>query len=293
MDTPDLLHSLKELMRKMALPRTHDLTALKRVARYTIKYPRMTCKYRWSELDNNIEVFGDANFAGCNSTRKSTVGGVAMWNGQFVKAWSKTVESEMAAVVRAPTEGMGLQSILNDILAVVHIAATAATGQHSSSLGSVGCGGAGKHSRHWQNCPESSPSALCSVRQQRQSLGALHGRRFARTLGEGYCGSTGGQGRRRWPNQLGVAEIQLDFHKLRHSKRTGDHLANVPQEQQVILVDAVAGDPRREWSAQVEAVGLEHSRLRLDHLGTTSSRGREQSHSTENIVAMHRPFAAL
>ena len=115
MDKPDLLYSVKELMRKMASPRTQDLTALKRDARNTIKYPRMTCRYPWTQLDNNIEVFGDVNFAGCHSTRKSTVGGVAMWRGQFVKAWSKTMgvlalssgESELAALVR----GMGLQSI--------------------------------------------------------------------------------------------------------------------------------------------------------------------------------------
>ena len=45
MDRPDLLYSVKELMRKMAPPRAGDLTALKRVARYTIKYARMTCRY--------------------------------------------------------------------------------------------------------------------------------------------------------------------------------------------------------------------------------------------------------
>ena len=65
------------VMRRMASPRTQDLTALKRVARYTMKYPRMTCRNPWTELDSNIEVFGDANTAGCNSTGKSTVGGVA------------------------------------------------------------------------------------------------------------------------------------------------------------------------------------------------------------------------
>ena len=70
-DRPDLLHSVKELVRKMASPRTPDLTALKRVARYTIKYPRVTCRCPWTRLDNNIEVFGDANFA-CVSARKST-----------------------------------------------------------------------------------------------------------------------------------------------------------------------------------------------------------------------------
>ena len=147
MDRPDLLYSVKELMRKMASPRTQDLTALKRVDRYTIKYPRMTCRYAWTELDSNREVFGDANFAGRNSTRKSTVGGVAMWSGQCVKAWSKTMgvlamssgelalssgESELSAVVRAATEGMGLQSVLNDFCL------TAAIGMvHRLGLGTV------------------------------------------------------------------------------------------------------------------------------------------------------------
>ena len=68
-DRPDPLYSVKELMRKMDSPRTQDLTALKRVARYTMKNPRMTCRYPWTHLDNNIEVFGDANFAGCHSTK--------------------------------------------------------------------------------------------------------------------------------------------------------------------------------------------------------------------------------
>ena len=73
-------------------------------------------------MDSNIEVFGDANFAGCTSTRKPTVGAVALWSGQFVKARAKTMgilalsrgESELAAVVRAATEGMRLQPILSD-----------------------------------------------------------------------------------------------------------------------------------------------------------------------------------
>ena len=43
-----LLYSVKELMRKMASPRAQDLIALKRVARYTIKYPRMACRYPWT-----------------------------------------------------------------------------------------------------------------------------------------------------------------------------------------------------------------------------------------------------
>ena len=130
MDRPDTLYSVKVLMRKTASLRTQDLHACKRVARYTIKYPRKTGRHPCTQLNNNTEVFGDANFAGCHSTRKSTVGGVAMWSGQFVKAWSKTVgvlalsigESELAAVVRAATEGMGLQQMLNAFCLCVQVA---------------------------------------------------------------------------------------------------------------------------------------------------------------------------
>ena len=95
-------------------------------------------------------MFGDANFAGCISTRKSTVGGVAMWSGQFVRAWSKTMgvlalssgDSELAAFVRAATNRLGLQSILSDFDLCGHVAiksdATAAIGRvHPLGLGKV------------------------------------------------------------------------------------------------------------------------------------------------------------
>ena len=62
---PDLFYSVKELMRQVASPRIGDLIALRRVARYTIKYPRMACKYLWTSLDSNIEVFGDAKDSRC------------------------------------------------------------------------------------------------------------------------------------------------------------------------------------------------------------------------------------
>ena len=53
----------------------------------------------------------------------------SMWSGQFVKAWSKTVgvlvpssgESELAALVRAATEDVGLQSIMFDFCLCGHV----------------------------------------------------------------------------------------------------------------------------------------------------------------------------
>ena len=38
---------------------------------------------------SHFEVFGHANLAGCIPTRESTIGGVVLWSGQFVKTWSK------------------------------------------------------------------------------------------------------------------------------------------------------------------------------------------------------------
>ena len=124
----------------MGSPRAEDLIALRRVGRYTIKYPRMACRYLWTPSDSTVEVFGDANFAGCINMRKSTVGGVVLWSSQYVRAWSKTMgvlavssgESELEAVVSTATEGLGLQSILSDFDLCGHVAiksdATAAIG---------------------------------------------------------------------------------------------------------------------------------------------------------------------
>ena len=57
-------------MRKVASTRAGDLATLRRVARYKIKHPRMACKFLLSKLDSTIDVFGDANLAGCISMKK-------------------------------------------------------------------------------------------------------------------------------------------------------------------------------------------------------------------------------
>ena len=141
MDRPDLLHSVEELMRQMVSPRAGDLIALKIAARF---FNQVSTYGLQIPMDST---FGDANFAGCISSGKSTVGGVALWSGRFVKAWSKTVvilplsggESELVAVVRAATEGTGLQSILSDFGSVLVMwGATAAIGMvHRLELGKV------------------------------------------------------------------------------------------------------------------------------------------------------------
>lgn len=103
LDRPDVGHSVKELMRKMSSPTSSDMCALKRVVRYLLSMPRVANLYGWSPLTSDVVVFGDANWAGCIRTRKSTLGGFATWGGLPIKTWSRTMSilALSSAVLRA------------------------------------------------------------------------------------------------------------------------------------------------------------------------------------------------
>ena len=99
-------------MQNMASPRARHLIVLEREARYTIKYPRMACRYPWAELDSNIERLATQTLLDVTPRENHS------WRSraEFVKACSKTMgvlalsggESDLAAVVKAATEGMRL-----------------------------------------------------------------------------------------------------------------------------------------------------------------------------------------
>ena len=124
----------------MSSPTERDMQSLKRVVRYLRSVPRLAYLYHWAPLSNELVVFGDANWAACLRTRKSSCGGATTWGGRVLKTWSKTLptlclsscESELAAIVRACGEGLGAQSILNDfgfiVKLIVRSDATAAIG---------------------------------------------------------------------------------------------------------------------------------------------------------------------
>ena len=140
LDRPDIAFAVKELMRRMAGPTLEDETALKRVGRYLLKFPRLVNRFAWQPLSRELTVFVDADHAGCHRTRKSTTGGAILLGPHFLKSWSRTIpiiclssgESELAAVVRGAQEGLGLQACLADFGWQVNIAlksdATAAIG---------------------------------------------------------------------------------------------------------------------------------------------------------------------
>ena len=60
--------------------------------RYLRTAPRMVSRYPWGQQGTGLEVYVDADHAGCKQARRSTLGGAVMWNGKFIKSWSKTME---------------------------------------------------------------------------------------------------------------------------------------------------------------------------------------------------------
>ena len=97
-------------------------------------------RYDWQEAPKVINVYVDANWAGCKRTRKSTSGGTAMSGNHCIKTWSKTqsivakssAESELFGVVRGSCEALGLATLYKDLgmhtEVRVHMDASAAKG---------------------------------------------------------------------------------------------------------------------------------------------------------------------
>ena len=92
LDRPEVLYAVKELMRKMAAPTIQDEQHLKRALRFLRTMPRSVAQYKWGSVAASVEVYADADYAGCPRTRKSTLGGAILWGGKFLKAWLKTMD---------------------------------------------------------------------------------------------------------------------------------------------------------------------------------------------------------
>ena len=113
---------------------------MKRVARYLVGKPRLVWMYKWQPETELIEVFADANFAGCKLTRKSTSGGALMLGGHCIKTWPKSqacvtlssAESELLGAVKGGVEGLGMHSLMGDFgikaKLCLHMDASAAIG---------------------------------------------------------------------------------------------------------------------------------------------------------------------
>ena len=139
-DRPDISFSSKELCREFSVPNKMSFQKLKRLARYLSGLPRLVYRYRWQSMPEVLDVYVDTDFAGCQTTRRSTSGGVALIGHCLIKHWSKTQttislssgEAELHGIAYGAAQALGLQSLLLDLgwkLRIrVHSDATAAIG---------------------------------------------------------------------------------------------------------------------------------------------------------------------
>ena len=75
--------------------------------------------YKWQGSPNEILVYTDSDWAGCQRTRRSTTGGVVMYGSCLVAHWSRTqvsvalssAEAELNAAVKAACEAIGMQQL--------------------------------------------------------------------------------------------------------------------------------------------------------------------------------------
>ena len=148
MDRPDVAFAAKELCRRMSAPCSADLAALQHLARYLLGSPRQVYQYRW-QPEAALDVYADTDWAGCSETRRSTSGGCALRGSHLIKHWATTQkvvtlssgEAELAGVVKAASEGLGLQSVARDFGLAVEVRLHT---DSSAALGIVNRSGIGK-----------------------------------------------------------------------------------------------------------------------------------------------------
>ena len=122
-DRADAHYAIKELCRDMSSPTEASWIALKRVVKYFKGRPRAVVNFKWQDEVSAVDIYTDANWAGCKRSRKSTSGGCILYGGGCVKTWSKTqstiatssAESELLASVKGAAEGIGLVSLGRDL----------------------------------------------------------------------------------------------------------------------------------------------------------------------------------
>ena len=107
----------------MATPTENAMEALKRLARYLIKKPRLVFVYGWQGRENEVRGYSDSDWVGCKVTGKSTSGGCVLRGAHYIKGWSTTqqcvtlssAEAELVAMNKTAAEVLGILSMYSDL----------------------------------------------------------------------------------------------------------------------------------------------------------------------------------
>ena len=75
MDRPDMQFAVKEACREMAKPTAGAWSRLERIGQHLKGRPRLIWHFDWQSPVSAIDVYADANLAGCHRTRKTPAEG--------------------------------------------------------------------------------------------------------------------------------------------------------------------------------------------------------------------------
>jgi hypothetical protein len=88
-DRADVQYAAMMIAKHAATPTTLDIWRLKRVARYLLKFPKMPLIFAETERPSQIIVWVDADWAGEQTTRRSTSGGVLQLGSSCLRSWAR------------------------------------------------------------------------------------------------------------------------------------------------------------------------------------------------------------
>ena len=89
-DRAELQYPVRELCRCMWAADNDAWGRLKRLVRYLVGRPRAVMQFKWQAFEDVLDVYSDANWAGCRASRKSTSGGTLLWGKVRLRSYSKT-----------------------------------------------------------------------------------------------------------------------------------------------------------------------------------------------------------
>jgi hypothetical protein len=85
--------------------------------------PRLVWHFPFQDCSDGLTVYVDTDFGGCQTTRRSTSGGIALRGKHPIKHWSTTQttialssgEAELGGICRGASIALGLQSLARDL----------------------------------------------------------------------------------------------------------------------------------------------------------------------------------
>ena len=132
---PDICYATKELARDLTAPTAHSQLKLKHLLRYLQGTRSLNYIVRPASMPTlkeiQIDVYTDADWAGCPATRKSTTGFVIQVAGNTVHFGSRTqsvvalssAESELYAIGTGATEALHVKNFLQEATSSIKITA--------------------------------------------------------------------------------------------------------------------------------------------------------------------------